>query len=269
MHWTYFLLIPLIIGFGIIGFLIYKKLPQLRIVDPKTAPEVKSRELKNELIRQRLSRASSKHTGALQKRVLTPLFTFIQTNFRRLAGKLTAAERRYQEKKRKDIGGKLDTETVKGLMSEAKRLAEEELWERAEKKYIEIISSDPKYAPAYEYLGRLYLAKKDFPLAKETFEFLAKISPKDASVTASLGEVAEEMKLLPEALDYYKKAVKLSPKNPKYLDFLISSAIELKDRKEAQSALLQLKRVNPENRKIEQFEAEIDELPKLTKKKET
>lgn len=245
--------------------LIYKKLPQLRIVDPKSAPEAKSRELKNELIRQRLTRVSSKHTGVLRKKVINPVFEFIQTTFRKLAGKLTAAERRYQEKKRKDIGGKLDAETVKELMAEAKRLTEEELWERAEKKYIEIISSDPKYAPAYEYLGRLYFAKKDFPLAKETFEFLAKLSPKDASVTASLGEVAEELKDFTLAFEYYKKAVKLSPKNPKYLDFLIGTAIELKDRKEAQSALLQLKRVNPENRKIEQFEEEIDTLPKLSK----
>ena len=136
----------------------------------------------------------------------------------------------------------------------------EEEFDKAEKKYIEVISYDPKFVPAYEYLGRLYLRRKDYDLARETFSFLVKLSPKDASVTASLGEVEDALGNLELAFEYYKKASSLSPKNPKYLDFFIESAIETGNKYEANLALDRLREVNPDNNKIDDFEEQIQNI---------
>ncbi len=254
-----FLISLLILGLLTLIWLFWKKIPQLRILDPESLPEERTKRLKHDLIRQRVTRAGSKPLGSINKQVVKPLGTGLQNFFRRVAGKLTAVERRYQEKQKQTSTGKYKKEALHDLVEEGKKLMDEELWDRAEKKFIDVIGVDSKNIESYESLGRLYLAKKDYQSAKETFEFLAKLSKGDPSVIASVGEVAEKLGEDEVAFRNFKKAVELSPKNPKYLDFLITAAIKVKDWHEAQSAIDRLKEVNPDNNKIAAFEAEIKE----------
>lgn len=245
-------------GLGVLIWLLWRKWHQLKIVDPDSSPISQSRKLKYEIMRKRVERAGERQFKRVQSGVFQPVGKGMQTAFRKLAGKLTAVERRYQEKKRETVG--YDQATLDNLIEEGKKLMSQEAWERAEKRFIEVISHDAKNVEAYEYLGRLYQYKKDFDLARKTFLFLKKLSPDNPSVITSLGEISMERGEKKRALSYFKKAVSLRPKNPKYLDFLIRAAIDQKDLHEAQGALDRLEGVNPENKKIPEFEREITEL---------
>ncbi|MBU1126113.1 hypothetical protein KJ758_00715, partial [Patescibacteria group bacterium] len=179
-----FLIVFLGLGVLTLAFILWKKIPQLRILDPESLPEERAKRLKHNLIRQRVERAGGKPISSINKQVVKPIGIGMQNIFRKLAGKLTAVERRYQERQKQTSTGKYKKEALHDLVEEGKKLMEEELWDRAEKKFIDVIGVDPKHINAYEQLGRLYLTKKDFQSAKETFEFLAKLSKQDPSVIA-------------------------------------------------------------------------------------
>lgn len=265
---TIVLIVLVALGILVLLWIFLRKLPQVRMVDPSTSPDTRSRKLKYEIMKQRVERASGKQADFVHKHVIAPIGSGLQSMVRRIAGKFTAVERAYQDRKKQSGEATLGKDELAEMIEEGKRLMKEELWDRAEKKFIEAISNDPKNVDAYEYLGRLYQYKKDYKLAKQTFQYLLKLSPDDASVIAGIGEVEEKLGNMSKAMKQYERAVELSPKNPKYLDFLISAAIEEKKLAEAKDALDTLKEVNPKNKKIEEFEAAIDELRKTVIKKE-
>ncbi len=256
-------IIILVLGLGLLLWIFFKKLPQLRMLDPDSLKDAKAKKLKYDIMRQRVERASSKQLEGFQKYVLQPIGKGLQGVVRRVAGKLTAVERSYQEKRLKSGEVTMDKAELDAMVDEGKKLLKEEEYDRAEKRFIEVISHDAKNVRAYEYLGRLYQYKKDLALAKQTFQFLQKLSPDDASVIASLGEVEEASGNMDKALKHYQKAVDLSPKNPKYLDFLIDSLLEKQDIVDAQEKIAQLREANPENKKIEEFEERLSELKKM------
>lgn len=260
---TIILIILFIISAAVIGWLLWKKWPQIRLVDPMSSKTGQAKQLKYQIIRQRVERASGKQVDRLQSQVFKPLGGGMQNAIRRIAGKLTAVERRYQEKQKIGATETLTPEMAKAMIEEGKKFMEQELWDRAEKRFIEVISADPKNTAAYERLARLYFLKREYDLAKETLLFLQKLSPDDPSVIAALGEVAEKLGETKEAHKHYKKAHTLSPKNPKYLDFFIESCIVNQCKQEALDALDMLHQVNPENQKIPQFAEQIAELPEV------
>ena len=195
-----------------------------------------------------------------KKHVFKPTGKFLQEGIRRVAGKLTAVERRYQQKQKGSGDSKLRPADLARMVKEGEAFMKEEQWDSAEKRFIEVISNDPKHVKAFESLGRLYLRKKDIQLAGQTFMFLHKLVPDDASVIVSLGEIAVQLGKPQEAFAYFKRATELRPKNPKYLDFLTRGAIKMGDAHEAQQALDRLAEVNPDNQKIPSFEEEIAQL---------
>lgn len=260
MIWNVILIVVLVVCVAVVMWLGVKKLPELRVVDPSSSKEAKAKELKHTILRKRLERIGGERAAALRRNVFTPIATGLQNVVRRAAGKLTAIERTYVERQ-KGGGEKLhNPEVLRALVREAEELIDNERYEAAEKKLIEVVSHDPKNIPAYEHLGHLYLVTKDFAGARETFQFLTRLSPRDASVLASLGEVADAEGRHEDARGFYKQALDISPKNPKYIDFYISAAIEGGDVHEATTALEHLRESNPENQKIAEFEEMIEEL---------
>ncbi len=257
---TLFLVIVLLIGLGILGWLFWRKWSQLQLLDPESLPDAQTRKLKYDILRQRVSRASDKYVKRAQQDVISPLGKKVQEGIRRVAGKLTAAERSYQKKQRQTGVAHVDKETVRAMLQEAKELLERHEWDRAEKLLIEIISANPRHIEAYERLGRLYFQKKDYDLALETWSFLNKLAPEDPSVLAALGEVEVTRGRLQTARSYFEQAVALRPNNPKYLDFLIDILIQLQDVHEAMTTLDRLRESNPENKKIEVFERRIEDV---------
>jgi len=254
------LIVVIALSIILIGWLALRKLPQIRVVDPGSSKEAKTKELKYAILKQRVERLGGERLAGLQRDVLSPLGGKIQDSFRRVAGKLTAIERRYADRQKSGITTAHNPEILRGLVREAETLVDEGHYDAAEKKLIEVVSHDPKNIPAYEHLGRLYLLNKDYAGARETFNFLLRLSPKDASVCAALGEVAEAEGRLAEALASYKLALDISPNNPKYIDFYLDTAILTGDVHEATTTLDHLREVNPENAKIADFEERINEL---------
>jgi tetratricopeptide (TPR) repeat protein len=249
------LLIIFVLAVGILAYLFLKKLPQIRIVNPGTSGEAKSKQLKHEIMRSRIERASGAQVKKIQKGFLKPLSDAAQDAIRTVAGKLTAVERSYQ--KRQKGAKKVSKDVLDAKVKEGRKFLDAEKWDRAEKTFIEVISADPKHVRAYEYLGKMYLLKKDYDAAKETLTYLKKLAPDDASVTAALGEVEAKLGHQQVALKHLAEAVKLNEKNPKYLDLLIGASIDAGDKKQARASLKQLKKVNPDNQKIAEFEKRL------------
>lgn len=270
MFWTIFLITLFALALLSLAWLLWRKWHHLKIIDPATAPVAHTQSLKYKIFQERVERASDKQLKRVQESVVKPIGQGMQNFVRRVAGKLTAVERQYQERQQQEGNHEFDKEMLKLMLEEARKFSEEESWDQAEKKLIEVISHDAKNVEAYEQLGRLYLHKKDYDLALQTFEFLHKLSPEDPSVIASIGEVQTKLGQKEQAYKNFQQAAELSPKNPKYLDFLISAALELGDRHEAQIALDRLREVNPENQKITTFTDRLAELkptvPKAKKK---
>ncbi|MBU4315278.1 hypothetical protein KJ673_02635 [Patescibacteria group bacterium] len=267
MFWTIIFILIFIVGIAGMTWLFIRKWTELRLLDPESIPVPFEKKKKQELIRQRIERTGLKYVKKAHKDVLRPIGSGAQTIIRTIAGKLTAAERRYQLKKNQQATQEGDLRVIDKLIDEAQRFIDEEIWDQAEKKLIAVISLDARNKQAYELLGRVYLYTKDYTSAKETFEFLNKLSPEDASVIASLGEVAQMLDDQELAEKYFEQAVDLSPRNPKYLDLYLESILKLKDLHKAMIVLDRLVEVNPENKKIEDFEKQIEQLRMKNKKK--
>ncbi|MFA5946348.1 MAG: tetratricopeptide repeat protein [Patescibacteria group bacterium] len=249
---TLFLVILIVISVLALGIVLWRKLPHILVVDPSSSKAAKAKELKQDILRKRLERATAAPLATARDAVLFP-WRIAQSAVRGFAGRLTALERTYAEKAKGNR--KLDDTDGRRMLDDAEKALHAGRVDEAEKKLIELISINPKHVQAYEQLGRLYLGTKDYALARETFMHVLKLAPKDASVHASLGELCAIEGDDKKALDSFRKAKELSPNNPKYLDFFITAALQAGNTVEAKEALEKLKEVNPENQKIADFSA--------------
>lgn len=239
-----------------LGALVFRKLPQMRLVEPENISGHKEKRKKQDILRKRIERAGGSVFAKLNKNIAAPVGSSVQNTFRRFAGRLTALERRMQDRKRRQEHV-VNPEALREQLQEAEISMKKEEFEKAEKQLIAVIGIDPKSVDAYEMLGALYNKRKEYDLAEETFRFLLKLDSDNASVNAYLGEVLQQQGKWQEAFAQYKKASNISTKNPKYLDFYITSAIELDKFDEARDALARLRAVNPENSKIDVFEKKL------------
>jgi tetratricopeptide (TPR) repeat protein len=181
---------------------------------------------------------------------------------------------------------------VDRLQDEAIELVKEGKGDDAEKKYVEIIKIDPRNLAAYRGLGDLYLDAKNYLQAKETFEFLVKMSVKECCVAnkgragrswdheevescpaspAVQAEIAKNYLSLSNACRLagdltgerlsLESALAHEPANPKHLDLLIEACILEGDKERALAVFGKLKEVNPENQKLGILYEKIMALP--------
>ncbi len=242
----------LVLSLGVLLGLLFKKAPSVLVIDPNSSKDVKAKELKRDILKKRLERATAVPLSSAREVLMSP-FILLQRGVRGVAGKLKTLERAYVEIQKS--GKPVNNDAVRQLFEEAELAFRTGKTDDAEKKLIELISLNPKHAEAFELLGRVYLQTKDYTLARETLLHVLKLTPKNASAYASLGEVAELDGQQEVAYEAYKKAMDLSPNNPKYLDFFISTAITSGNFEEATQALHKLIEVNPQNKKIAEFSA--------------
>lgn len=260
MFWPAISLIILSASLATIGVLLWRKAPQLRMIDVATIPAERARILKERIILQKFERVGAEKIGAVAK-VARHGVTAASKVGRRAVQRLYAMEQYYQKLKHAPPEGAraADPETVKRLLAEADEFVRKDEYVQAEKRYIEIISHNPKHVKAYEGLGNLYLWNKQYAQARETLLFTLRLSPDDASVYMSLAEVelAEDNK--PKALEYLRRCVELRPANPKFLDRYVDTAIAAERADDARKGLALLKEANPDNQKIAEFERLIEE----------
>lgn len=253
----------LIIGLSLLVFLgvLIRTIPRLRVIDVKTIPAERTRELKEKLIMEKFER-SARSKWRMVTKISTTAVREASRVGRRAVQKLYAIEQYYQKLNRSATDGQhaYPQETINKMMDEAYKFLKEEEYIPAEKMYIDIISHNPRSVDAYEGLGNMYLVKGDYDQARETLQFALRLSPNDASVNVSLAELELRLEKFKTALTYLRKAVGKRSKNPKYLDLYIDASLQAGSLKDARNGMMLLKKVNPENQKIAEFEKRFNEL---------
>ncbi len=285
---------------GVIGFIIWKKTPQLSNLDVENLPQEKTSRKKNEIISKRIEARSKEVRAKFGEKIrpLDKIWRQFQLKFRVYVGKVERLIHHEDMIKTKQEQSLLTTEEkenkLKNLIQEGEQNLQLGSLEKAEHAFISAVKMDVKSAPAYRGLAEVYLHKGSTEEAKQTFVFLLQLEPDNDAVMVRLAEMAESENNIDEAIEYYQRAVvandslsprfahladlllkvnqplvakeavlqavELEPQNPKYLDLLIETAILCQDKKLAAQAYQNLRLVNPENSKLADFKGRIDKI---------
>lgn len=294
-----FLLVTLVC-LGVIGFIIWRKIPQVANLDVANLPQEKTNRKKNEIILRRLDLKSNETKKKLGKKLkpLQAIWGQLQLKFRIYVGKIERLLHHEQMVKTKQENSQLSSEELtnklKSLVKEGQQYLEAGSFDQAEQSFIGAIKINAKSADAYRGLAETYLRRGAKEEAKQTFIFLLQLEPNNDAVMVRLAQMAEEDNDIDQAIEYYQlavvandalsprfahladlllkvgqnevakeaimQAVELEPQNPKYLDFLLETAILCQDKKLATEAFSKLRMSNPENSKLPEFKYRIDSL---------
>ncbi len=285
---------------GVIGFIVWSKVPQISNLDTANLPQEKTNRKKNEIILRRLDIKSHETKQKLGKKLkpLQAIWGQFQLKFRIYVGKIERLLHHEQMVKTKQEHSQLSNEELtnklKNLIQEGNQYLEVGSYDQAEQAFIGAIKIDAKSADAYRGLGETYLRRGAREEAKQTFSFLLQLEPNNDAVMVRLAQMAEEDNEIDQAIEYYQlavvandalsprfahladlllkvgqnevakeaimQAVELEPQNPKYLDFLLETAILCQDKKLAIDAFSKLRMSNPENSKLPDFKYRIDSI---------
>lgn len=256
------LLALIVLALAVLILLLSRKWKKMMLIDLEAMPLAKLRQRKYQILEDRFSRK----TGAARQGVgkfIGPIQERITAAVKAAQEKLVALERKYRHQSVKELSSE-DKEKMRqkiGTMLEtgAKQFKEGNLGE-AEQTFMDIIRLNPKEVEAYEYLGEVFLEKKEYDHAIETLEFAKGLNPNDDRIYYDLGMVHRSNENQEAALENLKQAVELAPKSPRNLDALLDYAIELGDRVLAKNTFRQLKDANPENNKLEELEQKVKAL---------
>jgi len=298
---TWYEIILLIISVSALALLAWRyllKFPLVARVDADNLPAAKQHQTKKNILDQRLRRLLSNKTVNIRQRVksifqlgrnlLTGLYHDLLDKERELKAK------RMQARTVTAVGQNSLEERIKNLIDEAQKLYKQDNLVEAEKRYLEIISLDPKNVPAFEGLGDLYLQQRKYQEARETFDYLLRLTNAEGYFYDKLGQVAKAQGRLQEAeaqfiksvelnsqnagylsdlaevyrlegeydktAGYLKQALAIEPNNPKYLDALLEISIIRKDKGAASEVLLRFMEANPDNQKISGFKQKIEDM---------
>jgi len=257
-------LIIILVSLAIILSIIFKKMSLLAGFDISSIPEEKAAETKTKIMEERLARKAKVFYNKI-----VPLFkivaNFFQRKFKAFSEKLKNLDEKYKARAQKEVlttkkeFENSEKETA-GSLKEADDLVSQELYDEAEKKYIRLLSLDPKNIEAFRGLGNLYIMQKQYDEARQTFEHILKLDNSYGLAYFELGEIFYKLESYEKALLNLEKALAIEPNNPKYLDLLITISLIIKDKNLAKQSLERLKETNPDNAKIEEFETKIKEL---------
>ncbi|MDD4332701.1 MAG: hypothetical protein PHT51_01165 [Patescibacteria group bacterium] len=254
----------ILICLAIIIVISARKFSVLASIDVENIPQEKEARVKEQIISSRLKRNfvkwSSKITRALVylSKKISSLSKFIYRKLHELKENYSITESLNQSNVQ---------DKIKKLLAEAENLKEEENYNEAEKKLIEVIGLDSKNLQAFGNLGKIYIFEKNFGEAKQTLEHLLKLSETAEEGECDYGEIYYNLSLVNQAMENFvealsniKKALKIQPNNPRYLDAMLEIGILKKDKSAASEALERLGEANPENNKLEEFKRRIKEL---------
>ncbi|NQV89783.1 tetratricopeptide repeat protein [Candidatus Uhrbacteria bacterium] len=258
MGW--FLLGLILFAVIVIGFVLFQKFPQLRVIDVDSIQKERERKVKEKLIISKFQRTSS---AKLQKvaKVSSGAIQSVSRHGRRAVQRLYRLEQYYQRLKHSSDEGihSYSDEKIRTRLEEADVLIRQKEYIPAEKIFIDIISHNPKNVNGYEGLGNMYFASGQLDQARESLLFALRLSPDDASVNMSLAQIELKQGDGKLAIPYARKAVEKRSKNPRYIDYYIDIALQIGSLKDARKGIQALKEVNPENQKIKEFEARFQE----------
>ncbi len=291
----------LIVALVVLSAIIARHRAALVALDVSSIPRAQEKQMKTELVAARLVRNIQRTTlTTLQK--MGPVYTgwvAVQKGFRDLANHIADQHRTMQWKEKwNEWRGRSRGERrahLLALLDTADQARRAENFDEAEKKYIEIITLDPRNVNAYLGLGKSYFRAEKWQEAEEALRHVVetldtgherawgflgrtlKASGKWAEATAAfgraaalddslakrwvdLGECYETLGNVEKAKSAYQKAAEKEPHNPKILDHLIEISIISGDKSLASQALADLQTVNPENQKLGEWVERIRNL---------
>jgi len=246
----------------LIIFLIAKKWKKMLLLDVHAMPKAHIRSQKKRLIDERLQRKAT-HAKQAARKVVFPFVEKVGGSFDRFYGKLVALERKYRHaspQPKNDADKEKMRQKVSALLAEGAQVFKEEKFGEAEHAFLDVVRLDPQNVEAYEYLGKLYLQKKEYDHAIETLEFAKQLDPTADRIFCDLGAVYEACGNQEKQYECVKQCVTLAPNNPKHLDALLTVALERKDVIIAKETLKKLQEANPENQKITELAKQVAEL---------
>ena len=217
MFWTLLSLFLILSGLVFAGWILWKKIPQLRVIDVASIPEERERKVKERILLERFQRLQSKKLGGVE-RAARQAGKGVSRYGRRAVQKLYSLEQYYQKLKKNTSGNGegLGAEAVKRLFEEAEDLVKQEEYIPAEKRYIEIISHHPKNINAYEGLGNMYLKNKKYEQARETLQFAVRLDGEVPVVRLALPGLEMARGKAKPALEKPRNVVNIGLKNPNY-----------------------------------------------------
>jgi len=286
-----------IAGLSLIYFiyLVVRKFPRVTNVNVDSLPEIKTKRQKDQILKNRLERSWHDVWSKIED-MAAPTQDKVNDFFRKKYQRLKTIEKDLRRKSHEQMTSTVaKSQAISDMIVEAKQLLNEGEYQKAEDILLDAISIDSQNLDAYRLLAEVYRERKEYVQAKETLEYLLRLTHnEDAAVYSSLGSIAKERGNLKQAEEDYlksislsnenhfyflslaevyldldeqdkaletaQKALGLSPNNPKILDFLINLSIIMSDKQLALQYLDKLKQVNPENNKIAEFTERIDEL---------
>lgn len=290
-----FLIVLIVLSLAFIVWKVVKKYPRLINVNVDNLPEVKIQRQKEEILKKRLDRMGQ-GVWAKVKELLNPAGDKVNNIFSRYYQKLKDIEKDIKRRGLERLTTSVDkSQAADEMLTEAKQFINSEDYSKAEEILLDVLNFDQHNIEAYKLLAELYRCRKEYVQAKETLEYLLKLTHnEDAGIYSSLADIAKERGNLKQAEEDYLKSISLSednylyflslaevyqdleenekaleiaqralllsPNNPKVLDFLINISIIMADKELAQEYLNKLREVNPDNQKIADFNQSIDNL---------
>ncbi|MFA5126402.1 MAG: tetratricopeptide repeat protein [Patescibacteria group bacterium] len=288
------IIIAVVAGFFIIRLLV-RKFPYLANINVNNLPEVKANRQKQLILQNRLYRLANEFWVKI-KELVEPWQDQVNSRFKNYYQRLKVIEKDLQRRGQERLSSAISkSQTLDEMLTQARQQINDEDYQAAENLLIDVLSLDNHNVEAYKLLAEVYRARKEYEQARETLEYLLKLTHEsDPAVYFSLADIAKQRGNLKQAEEDYLKSISLSddnylyflslaevyldldqsekalstaqralilsPNNPKILDFLINLSIIIQDQELAKQYLNKLREVNPENNKLIEFGEQIDAL---------
>ncbi len=263
MYIVWFLIFLILIF--IILFIIIRRFPALAILDVDNIPEEKESKIKERISQERIKRKFS-----FFSKYFLFFINFINKVFDRFWFKLKKIKEEKEQKRESESLSRISPrDKIEVLFSQADDLIEDEKWDEAEKKLIDIISIDDKNFRAFLSLADVYQSQEKWEEAKQTSLYALKLSEISdekidnndlANLNYSLALINKELDDTDSSFDNISESLKLNPNNPRYLDLMLDLCIIKKRKDLASDFLNKIKKVNPENNNIPDWEEKISSL---------
>jgi len=286
------LIIIILVALFIIGFILYRKIPQLKMIEPEEAHNYREDKIKRKILEKKLQ---SDIFSFWKKFVfaIKPISSKVNQLLKKFYSKIYKLEEKYKNKLLKThFEDKISIESrILQHVELADTFMESKNFDKAEVEYISALKLDMHNMDIYKKLADLYFQNKDYEKAKETYEYILRVKDDSYSysrlgdISKNKGDLAQaasnysksldidannpmhyyslakinlKLEKIEDALESINKALNIESENPKFLDFLLDLSIIMKDKDLANKTLLRLKDVNPDNNKILEAKEKID-----------
>ncbi len=288
MYLIILIVIILVVCLALLLRLVWRRLPELKVLDISTIPKEKQGLNKISILEAKFLRQKKTADNKIS-RITDPIKTYLSSAAVKIKNNVAVMEKKY---KRQGEIEEARTKSINELLAEAKAGISGGDYSAAEKDLIEIISRDKKNMEAYKMLFDIYRLSKNYGQAEEIIRYLIKLKSlkyrKNKSVESlkrekmedtevevletldvddelaqyynDLAVIYELMDKQDKALDSFLKANAILPNNPKFLDKVIDLSIIAGDKGLAKKTYNRLKEINPENAKLEQFKEALEKL---------